>query len=281
ELLLYRGLLLLEAQRSADAAAAFERARARDPGTVEPVASYYAGIAWSRARDRERADAALARVVAEWPDTPWAAEAQRLRGELALGALRRWARLRGGFEYDDNAVLQGAGDAPLPEDISSASDVRAVWSAEVGAEWFRTPRWSAGTLFGFSGAAYADITSFDTYYPVLATWLDRRLGERTTLRATLDGGYAWVDEAAFYATGRAGLALLRAWETRGTSELYARFRLDEYFVRSDDVPDGPDAPDGLCAPAATPIPICGPPGVDERAERDRDGHSWAVGARHS
>src|SRR5690606_40810516 len=32
ELLLYRGLLLLEAQRSADAAAAFERARARDPG---------------------------------------------------------------------------------------------------------------------------------------------------------------------------------------------------------------------------------------------------------
>jgi len=280
EVLLYRGLLLLEEQRGTEAARALEQARARDPRTVEPVASYYAGVAWARARDRERADAALARVVEEWPGTRWATEAERLRGQLAAEALRRWARVRAGFEYDDNAVLQGAG-APLPEEISSADDVRALWSLEAGAELFRTPRWSAGAQAGYAGAAYADITSFDSQYPVLALWLDRRLGEATTLRATLDGGHAWVDEDAFYATGRASLSLLRSWETRGASELYARFRVDEYFVRSDDVPDGPGTPGGPCPAPPGQISICGPPGVDERRERDRDGTSWVVGARHS
>jgi len=280
EVLLYRGLLLLEEERGAEAAEALEQARARDPRTVEPVASYYAGLAWSRARNRARAEAALSRVVEDWPGTAWAAEAEQLRGRLAAEALRRWARVRAGFEYDDNAVLQGAG-APLPEEISSADDVRGVWSAEAGAELFRTSRWSAGALAGYSGAAYADITSFDSHYPVLALWLDRRLDEATTLRGTLDGGHAWVDEGAFFATGRASLSLLRSWEARGASELYARFRLDEYFVHSDDVTDGPDADDGLCAPPAMPIPECGPPGLDERRERERDGHSWVAGARHS
>jgi tetratricopeptide (TPR) repeat protein len=278
--LLYRGLLLLEDEREAEAAEVLEQARARDPRSVEPVASYYAGVAWTRARERARAEAALARVVEEWPGTRWAGEAERLRGQLAAASLRRWARVRTGFEYDDNAVLQGAG-TPLPEEISSARDVRAVWSAEAGAELFRTPRWSGGALVAYAGAAYADITSFDSHYPSTALWLDRRLDEATTLRATLDGGHAWVDEDPFFATGRASLALLRSWETRGASELYARFRLDEYFVHSDDVPGGPGAPGGACGPPDAPIPICGPPGLDERRERDRDGHSWVVGVRHA
>jgi tetratricopeptide (TPR) repeat protein len=276
ELLLYRGLLLLEEERGAEAGEALEQARARDPRTVEPVASYYAGIAWSRARDRGRADAALARVIAEWPGTSWAAEAERARGQLSAESLRRWARVRAGFEYDDNAVLQGAG-APLPEEISSAHDVLGVWSAEAGAELFRTARWSGGLLAGYSGAAYADITSFDSHYPVAALWLDRRLDEATTLRGTLDGGHAWVDRGAFLATGRASLSLLRSWERAGASELYARWRRDEYFVHSDDVPDGVGTPGSVCSGFS----FCGPPGLDERRERERDGHSWAVGLRHS
>lgn len=276
EVLLYRGLLLLEAQHDAAAAETLEAARARDPRTVEPVASYYAGLAWSRARERERAEAALARVVEEWPGTSWAAEAGRLRSALALARLRRWVRLRVGVEYDDNAVLQGAG-APLPEDISNAGDWRGLWSGEAGAELFRTPHWSAGALLGYSGTAYVDITSFDSHYPVLALWLDRRLDEATTLRGSVDGGYAWVDEDSFFATGRTSLTLLRSWEARGASELYARFRVDEYFVHSDDVPGGPGTPGASCGG----IPICGPPGLDERHERERDGSSWVAGARHS
>lgn len=276
EVLLYRGLLLLEEQQDAAAAEALEAARARDPRTVEPVASYYAGLAWSRAQDQERAEAALARVVQEWPGTSWATEAGRLREQLAFGGLRRWAQLRVGFEYDDNAVLQGAG-APLPEDISNAADWRGVWSGEVGTELFRGPRWSAGALLGYSGTAYVDITSFDSHYPVAAVWLDRRIDEATTLRGSLDGGYAWVDEDSFFTTGRTSLTLIRSWEARGASELYARFRLDEYFVHSDDVPGGPGEPGDSCGG----IPTCGPPGLNERHERDRDGHSWVVGARHS
>jgi tetratricopeptide (TPR) repeat protein len=280
ELLLYEGLLLLEAERGAEAALALERARARDPRTVEPVASYYAGVAWGRDRDRARADAALARVVAEWPGTRWARQAERLRAELAAAELRRWARVRAGFEYDDNAILQGAG-APLPEEISSARDVRAAWSAEAGAELFRTQRWSGGALAAYAGTAYADITGFDSHFPSLAGWLDRRLDAATTLRASLDGGHAWVDRDGFFATGRASLALLRAWEARGTSELYARFRVDEYFAHSDDVPDGAGVPGAPCGPPGAPVPICGPPGLDERRERDRDGTAWVVGARHA
>ena len=90
--------------------------------------------------------------------------------------------MRSGFEYDDNAVLQ-SGSAPLPEEISSSHDVRGVWSAELGAELFRTRRWSVGALVGYAGSAYADIDSFDSHYPVAALWLDRRLDEATVLRA--------------------------------------------------------------------------------------------------
>lgn len=280
ETLLYRGLLLLEAERDGAAAEALEAARLRDPRTVEPVASYYAGVAWARARDRARAEQALARVSAEWPGTRWAAEADRLRDRLDATALQRWATVRTGFEYDDNAILQGAGTV-LPDEISSAHDVRAVWSIEAGAELFRTPRWSAGALAAYAGSAYGDITSFDSHYPSLVLWLDRRIDEATTLRASLDGGHAWVDADPFFATGRASLALLRSWEARGASELYARFRLDGYFVHSDDVLDGRGLPGDPCGPPGSPIPVCGPPGLDERHERDRDGYSWVVGARHS
>jgi tetratricopeptide (TPR) repeat protein len=271
QLLLYRGLLLLDAERHAEAALVLEQARSLDPDAVEPVASYYAALAWSRAHERARARSALARVVTEWPETSWASEAERLRERMAAPALRRWALVRAGFEYDDNAVLQG-GDAPLPEEITSTHDVRTLWSGELGAELFRTPRWSGGVLAGYSGAAYADITSFDSHYPVAALWLDRRLGETTTLRATIDGGHAWVDEEPFLRTGRASLALFHSWERRGTSQLYARFRLDDYRVHSSDVPDGPGP---QCA-----VVVCGPPGLDERRERDRDGYSWTVGVQH-
>jgi hypothetical protein len=283
EIQLYRGLLLLEGDdESAGAAAeALEGARAREAATVEPVASFYAGLAWSRAHERSRADAAFGRVAAEWPGTAWAAEAERRRARLAAERLRRWARVRSGFEYDDNAVLQ-SGSAPLPEEISSARDVRGVWSAEFGAELFRTARWSAGALVGYAGAAYADIESFDSHYPVASLWLDRRLDEATTLRLAADGGYAWVDEDSFYATGRATLALLRGWERAGASEAFLRVRLEDYFVHADDVADGAGAPGSPCSiPPAAPLSTCGPPGLDERRERDRDGRAFALGLRHA
>ncbi len=282
EALLYRGLLHLEDRRGREAAEALESARARDPRAVEPVASYYAALAWLRARERARADAAIERVLRDWPGTAWAEQAERLRERLAEQRLRRWVRIRGGFEYDDNVVLQGGG-APLPDEISSARDVRGTWSGEAGAELLRGERWSAGLLGGYSGNAHADITSFDTHYPVLALWLDRQLDDATTLRLALDGGHAWVDGDSFLATGRASLSALRAWESAGASEIYVRFRLDEYFESSDDIPDGTGTPGDPCPPAppGASIPTCGPPGVNERRERNRDGRSALLGVRHS
>ncbi len=282
EALLYRGLLHLENRRALEAAEALESARAREPRTVEPVASYYAALAWSRARERARAEAAIARVLREWPDTAWAVQAERLRKRLDEERLRRWVRIRGGFEYDDNVILQGGG-APLPDEISSARDIRGTWSAEAGTELLRGERWSAGLLGGYSGTAHADITSFDTHYPVLALWLDRQLDDSTTLRLALDGGHAWVDGDSFLATGRASLSALRAFESAGASEFYVRFRIDEYFENGDDIPDGTGAPGSPCPepPPGASIPTCGPHGVNERRERNRDGRSAVVGVRHS
>ncbi len=282
EALLYRGLLHLEDRRGREAAEALERARARDPRTVEPVASYYAALSWLQARDRARADAAIERVLRDWPETAWAAQAERLRERLEEQRLRRWVRIRGGFEYDDNVVLQGGG-VPLPDEISSARDVRGTWSGEAGAELLRGERWSVGLLGGYSGNANADITSFDTHYPVLALWLDRQLDDATTLRLALDGGHAWVDGDSFFATGRASLSAVRAWESAGASELYVQLRIDEYFENGDDIPDGTGTAGAPCPepPPGATIATCGPPGVNERRERNRDGRSAVVGVRHT
>jgi tetratricopeptide (TPR) repeat protein len=282
EALLYRGLLTLEARRPAEAAEVLERAHMRDARAVEPVASYYAALAWARSRERARAEAAIARVLSEWPDTPWASEAERIREQLATSRLRRWALVRAGFEYDDNVVLQGSG-APLPEEISSARDVLGTWSAETGAELLRSERWSAGVLGSYSGNAHADISSFDTHYPVLAGWLDRQIDDATTLRLAVDGGHAWVDGGSFFATGRTSVTLLRAWESAGASEFYLRFRLDEYFENGADLPDGTGTPGAPCPapPPGASISTCGPPGVDERRERNRDGRSAVAGMRHA
>ena len=282
EALLYRGLLHLEDRRGREAAEALESARARDPRSVEPVASYYAALAWMRARERARTDAAIERVLRDWPDTAWAVQAERLRERLEEERLRRWVRIRGGFEYDDNVILQSGG-APLPDEISSGRDVRGTWSVEAGSELLRGERWSAGLLGGYSGTAHADITSFDTHYPVLTLWLDRQLDDATMLRLALDGGYAWVDGDSFFGTGRASLSAWRAWESAGASELYVRFRIDEYFESGDDIPDGTGTPGAPCPapPPGASIATCGPPGVNERRERNRDGRSAVVGVRHS
>jgi tetratricopeptide (TPR) repeat protein len=279
ELLLYQGLLLLDRKDGAAAAAALERARARDSALVEPVASYYAAVAWASVHERERAEQDVARVVEEWPGSIWASAAERLRARLAAEHLRRWARVQLGFEYDTNAILQGSG-TPLPTDISSQRDERGLWSFEGGAELFRNERWSGGALAAYSGAAYVHVQQFDSHYPSVAVWLDRRLGETTTVRGMIDSGFAVVDGSAFLWNSRGSLSLLHAWEQFGFSELYARFHVDDYYTHSDDVPAGPGIVGAPCSVTA-PIPFCGPPGIDERSARNRDGNGTVIGFHHA
>jgi len=277
ELLLYRGLLLLERGDAASASTALERARALDPAVVEPVASYYAAVACVSLHDRACAEAHIARVLEQWPETGWAAQAEQLRARLASERLRRWARLEVGFEYDSNAVLQGNG-TPLPTDISSQRDERGVWSLEAGSELFRGDRWSGGVLAAYNGSAYSHVTQFDSNYPTAAAWLDRRLDEATTVRAMLDSGFAWVDGDAFLWDYRASLSLLRSWDRFGFSELYTRFHRDDFFTQSDDVQGGNNGVGNRCTPF---VEICGPPGLDERSARNRDGNGVVVGIHHT
>jgi tetratricopeptide (TPR) repeat protein len=278
ELLLYQGLLLLEEDRPAEAAETLERARSRDAAAVEPVASFYGAVATARSRDREQARALLERVEREWPGTSWADQAALLRERLDQEPRRRWARVRAGFEYDSNVVLQ-SGNAPLPSEISSRGDQRGVWSLEAGTEWLRTERWVGGVLAAYGGSAYDEITSFDSHYPTAAVWVDRRLDPATTLRLLVDGGFAWVDYDPYYGTQRATVSLLRAWHEAGLTEVYGQVRRDDYWEDSNDVPDGIGIPGSLCPDPADAF--CGPPGLDEARERDRDGWAAVAGIRHT
>jgi tetratricopeptide (TPR) repeat protein len=283
EIALYRGLILLGASQPESAAAGaawLERARTLGGETVEPIASYYAGVGWSTVSDRRRAREALTRVVREYPGTNWAVQAQRRLDELGADDMRWWATVRAGFEYDSNAVLQGQG-VPLPSEISSQRDVRGVWTAQAGAEFFRNEDWAAGAALNYSGTAYRDITSFDTQYPGLAVWIDRSLDDMTTVRFAVDGGYAWVANDPFYLTQRASLSLLRQWVTAGSSEFFGRFWRDNYLQTSGDVPDGPGMPGDLCVAPPDALAFCGPPGLDEHQARNRDGNGTSFGVLHT
>lgn len=283
EIALYRGLLLLtepDADRAADAASWLERARVLDPDAVEPVASYYAGIGWSSANDTGRARVALERVVQQWPGTPWALQARRILAGLGDDSPRIWGSLRAGIEYDDNAVLQGQG-VPLPSEISSSSSITGVWLGTVGMELFRDEAWSAGAALSYSGSAYTEIENFDSQFPGVTFWVDRRIDAANTLRLAADTGYAWVDYESFLWTYRASLSGIHQWREAGTTEVFARFWRDDFFQTSDDVPDGIGVPGSSCSLGGLPIvSFCGPPGLDEHTARNRDGNGVAAGWVH-
>jgi len=275
EIDLYRGLLLLtktDAGAARSGAAWLEHARALDQRAVEPMASFYAGLGWSTGRDDDRARAALERVVNEWPGTDWAQQAQHMLDRLGPGGRRVWGSLRAGFEYDSNAVLQGQGSA-LPQEISSQRDIRGVWQGQVGSELLRRGDWSIGASASYSGSVYRDIGSFDTQFPGGAFWIDRRLDEATTLRFVGDTAYAFVDYDDFLWTSRASLSAIHQWTRFGTTEVFARYWHDDYFVHSDDVL-GANPATGTCFPTDV---ACGPPGLDERRARNRDGDGVAAG----
>jgi tetratricopeptide (TPR) repeat protein len=279
EIDLYRGLLLLtKADEGAarSGAAWLEHARVLDQDAVEPMASFYAGLGWSTGREKERARAALERVVREWPNTDWSRQAQHMLDRLGPGGRGVWGSLRTGFEYDSNAVLQGQG-AALPEEISSQRDIRGVWQGQIGSELLRRGDWSLGGSASYSGSVYRDIQSFDSQFPGGALWIDRRLDEATTLRLLVDTGYAFVDLDDFLWTSRATLSAIRQWPILGTTEAFARYWHDDYFVHSDNVLGANSA--GFCTSSNGALldVECGPPGLDERRERDRDGEGFAVG----
>ena len=220
---LYSGLLQLQADDVRAAALSLERARRADPGAVEPVASYYAFLAWRQLDEQERAREALERLRAEDPGGPWIAEADRMLGQAAaLEAPRFWADAEAGLEYDSNVVVRGAGVTDVfinGDQVKGKDDGLGYWSFDAGAELFRTDRWSGGLLAAYTGNAHFDISEFDTHYPTLAAYLDRHFGPDTTLRVRYDYGYAWVNYDPYLSSNTLSGTLFQSWHDYGQTEL--------------------------------------------------------------
>jgi tetratricopeptide (TPR) repeat protein len=306
EIDLYEGLIRLERAQMREAAEALERARRRDPLAVEPIASYYAGVAWRSAAEEARAREALQRVKRESPDSPWAVEAERALTERAamkglpdrrdlggehqaerpLGSMApdqpraSWMLLSAGFEYDDSVVLKGSG-VVLPEEISHDGDGRVVWTAEIGTELLRSEDWFLGFLAGYYGSVHDDLEDFNVQYPSATVWLDRRITESSTARLQYDFGYGWVGGSDPYLANHVLTpALFHAWPRWGTTRFFAELHKSNFLFSSDDAPDGtPGASPG--DPCPVPLASCGPFGANESRARNRDGYGTIAGFDHA
>jgi hypothetical protein len=131
----------------------------------------------------------------------------------------------------------------------------------------------------YRGTTHVDLHDFDAHFPGATLWLDGPLAESLRGRLRYDFGYAWLDGDPFVATNGLQASLERAWPRFGESAVFAGTSIDEYFFMSDDVADGDGAPGSVCP--SDPNEPCGPPGLDERSERDRDGVSWSAGFDHT
>jgi tetratricopeptide (TPR) repeat protein len=227
---LYGGLLLLRDKETREAALAFERARTRNAQAVEPVASYYAALAWQSLDETEQVEEALDRVLAEEPAGPWADEARRVlavekkRYETRHPQPRRWASARAGMEYDSNVVLLGAG-VPLPPAISNESDARVVWNANLGAELMRKEHDGAGIMLNYTGYHYLELDQYDQHYPSITLWYDHAFDRETQLRVRGDFGYAWIGGDPFVMSGDGGVDVDHEWSRYGST----RFYLEGYY----------------------------------------------------
>jgi len=263
---LYDALVLMSEERRDDALLALERARSADSASVEPVASYFEGVAASREGEAARARGALERVSAADPNGPWGDRARRQLDTLGRGLRsQRWFAGTVGLEWDSNSVLRGEGvDLPdgrtgVVERIDHDRDARMVWRLNGGIEALRTLNWSAGAMLSYNGGGFHDSDQFDYHSPVGSLWVDRHLSERTTVHMQYDGGYAWANSKSWYDSHNLGPALFHDWGNGHQTRLFGRaYFWDFRFNRREEAGDT----------------------AAEAEYRDRDGHGLSVGAEH-
>lgn len=218
----YSGLLLMRDDRPRESALAFERAATRGPNLVEPVASYYAALAWQSLDENEPLQSAADRVMNEEPDGAWAREAKSL---LALQAerhrggqtdLQRWASLKVGVEHDSNVVLRGQSQQ-LPSNISGDNDVRGVWALVLGAELFEVKGNTVGAMVSYSGNAHDDLVDFDQHYIAASSWIDHEFRPTTLGRLRMNVGYGWFGGDPFVVNGDLTGLVEERWGRWGTT----------------------------------------------------------------
>lgn len=283
QLQLYTGLLLLRDGDSERAAPALEAASRLAPRLTEPVASYYAGLAWQSASERQRAREAFQRVVDLDGDGAWGMEAKKLLESTEL--FPSYVRGTFGIEWDDNVLLRGdvsqlrfPGDNPLT--IAGEDDWRGVWEIEGGVQVWQSADGdlAAGVTASYSGSAHVDLADINTHYPTVGGYLSKRLGPNTVSQARYQFGHAWVDEQPYLQSHVAELSTSHTWTRAGTTLVIADFLANDLRFNFNDVQDGPGTPGGACVPdLGRP---CGPPGIDEGRERNRDGYGVGGALRH-
>jgi hypothetical protein len=247
---------------------------------MDPLASYYAGLAWERARDRERAEDALRRVEEQAPGSDWAQQAALALDRLGEPYQKHWwTDIVAGVAYDDNVVLQGD-NVVLPEEISNERDGVVFWSLEGGYEFLRNPNWSLGAVAGYMGNAYFDLNEFNTQYPNISLWVDRRLDDASFVRLKPFFGYVWRDADSYLGAVGGNLAYFRRYDS-SYGRLYGEVLYDDYLYSIPD--DGNiaaviEAGGGTLDPAVVDALLAG----NERLKRvrDRDGVQYEIGYEH-
>lgn len=271
---LYNGLLLLGRGEGREAALELERARTADPEQVEPVASFYAGLAWQSVNERGHARESFERVVEIDGDGTWGRQARRqLDSELL--ADRTWASITLGLDYDSNVILLGD-TLVLPPAISGQSDGRFVYLMNGGAELLRTDRWSAGLYGSYAGIVHFDLNEYDVQFPELGGWVDRSLGERSLLRLRYEIGHAWVDYGSFLLAQEATLSLFHTWGEAGSTEAFGIWNWNDFRFAIFPIPMA-TPPGQTCNAVLLP---CSPSFVDTQTRQDRSGNGLRVGFLH-
>lgn len=260
---LYLGMILLQDSRNEEAAAALQRARMADARAVEPVASYYEGLALLAAGQSSKGREALERVRELAPGSDWAAAAERsLQGAPGWGPRQSFFEAMVGTEWNTNVTL--AGTEISPGEISGRRDLGTVWSATAGTEVYRQDEWAVGALASYYGNAHTTLYQFDLQYPGASIWVDRRLSDVTTFRFQSEINYAWYGYEPYTVLGGLTPSIFHSWQDYGLTWVYAKFYGGDYFFDNFDIDDS-----------------IGPPGVDEERQRNRDGWGVTAGFLHT
>lgn len=261
QLELYRGLIALRDGDSDRAAPSLERAARLSPDMTEPVASYYAGLAWQGVSERTKAREAFRRVVEIDGDGPWAREARKMLD--ATSPYPYWVTGKAGFEYDDNVLLRGGVSLAVPPGLTGfgingdgEKDWRGVWQINGGVQLFEVDDWSGGLLAGYSGNAHFDLSDFNLHYPTIGAYLARRIDSATTAQARYEFGHGWIDESPFIQSHIGELSLTHDWRDAGTSVLVADLIWNDVRFTSPNIAAGP----ALVAPVPCRPTAADPPG---------------------
>lgn len=280
ELALYRGLISLRNGDNERAAPALESAARLAPRLTEPVASYYAGLAWQGASERSKAREAFLRVIAIDGDGPWGKEARKLLETTEM--FPYYVRGSMGVEYDSNVVLRGDNVTEVTVGSGNAltsvgeKSWRGVWEVDGGVQLFSQEDWSGGINASYFGNAHVDVQDLNTHYPTIGGYLANRLGPNTLAQVRYQFGYAWVNEDPYLKTHVGEVSLAHTWEKVGTTVAVADVVSSDLRFNPMNVPDTQP----LVPVCTNPSGGCSPAGVDERTERDRDGIAYGGAVEH-